>query len=112
MRFILLGILIVGLAACGGRASPPAGVQFASGPISRACIDADRRAATTQLCQCVQAVANDTLSSREQARAARFFADPQQAQDTRQSDNVALERFWTRYRAFADRAETICRAVT
>ncbi|MEM9854969.1 MAG: arginine transporter [Pseudomonadota bacterium] len=112
MRFVLFGLIIITLAACGGRAArAPTGIQFASGPISEACLAAGRKAATRQLCQCVQAVANQDLSRSEQTRAAGFFADPQRAQDTRQSDAPGADAFWDRYRAFADRAERVCRPV-
>ncbi|MEM1232710.1 MAG: arginine transporter [Pseudomonadota bacterium] len=112
MRFVVFIITVAALASCGGSSNrAPAGIQFAQGPISRACLAADRRAASQALCECVQAVANSELSAREQSRAAEFFADPQAAQDTRQSDNPGSERFWTRYRAFADRAEQTCRPV-
>ena len=112
MRFVILFAVAFALASCGGRSSrAPSGIQFASGPISQACLAADRKAASKALCECVQAVANRDLSTRDQSRAARFFGDPQSAQDTRQSDNPGSEAFWKRYRAFADRAESTCRPV-
>jgi len=40
-----------------------------------------------------------------------FFADPHRAQEVRQSDNPRDEAFWQRYKAFASRAENICRGV-
>jgi len=71
-------------------------------------MDANRRAATPALCSCVQQVANQSLSGRDQARAAVFFEEPQLAQDTRQSDRAGDEAFWLRYRAFSDRARETC----
>ncbi|MEM1374927.1 MAG: arginine transporter [Pseudomonadota bacterium] len=112
MRFLFLGLVISALASCGGSSQRAVvGVQFASGPISEACLAAGRDAASRPLCQCVQGVANQDLSARDQSRAAAFFGDPQRAQDTRQSDNPSLEAFWDRYRAWADRAARICGAV-
>ena len=102
MRYILLAGALASAAACGG------GSRGATGDISRACLEADRRAATPALCSCIQQVANQTLSGGDQARAAAFFAQPQLAQDTRQSDRSSDERFWTRYRAFTDLASEIC----
>lgn len=102
--FLILGALAT-VAACGG------GSRGATGDISEACLQADRRAASPALCSCVQQVANQSLSNRDQARAAAFFAEPQLAQDTRQSDRPSDERFWLRYRAFSDLASEICRPI-
>ncbi|MEO1639693.1 MAG: arginine transporter [Pseudomonadota bacterium] len=102
MRYLLMLGALASAAACGGSS------RGASGDISQACLEADRRAASPALCSCIQQVANQALSGSEQARAATFFADPQLAQDTRQSDNWRDERFWDRYRAYADLASEIC----
>ncbi|MEJ8563228.1 arginine transporter [Yoonia sp. GPGPB17] len=107
MRYFLLAGALASVAACGGGS----GGGGATGDISRACLEADRRAASPALCSCVQQVANQSLSGRDQARAVTFFEDPQLAQDTRQSDRSADERFWDRYRAFTDLASEICRPV-
>ena len=106
MRYFLLAGALASMAACGG------GGRVVSGDISEACIAADRRAASPALCSCIQQVANQSLSGSDQARAATFFADPQLAQDTRQSDRASDERFWDRYRAFTDLAEQICLPAT
>lgn len=105
MRYFLLIGALASIAACGG------GSRGATGEISQACIEADRRAANPALCSCVQQVANQTLSSSDRTRAATFFADPQLAQDTRRSDRSSDERFWDRYRAFTDLASEICQPV-
>jgi hypothetical protein len=102
MRYFLMMGALASVAACGGSS------RGATGDISRACLEADRRAASPALCSCVQQVANQTLSGGDQSRAAAFFEDPQLAQDTRQSDRGSDERFWTRYRAFTDLASEIC----
>ncbi|SMY08791.1 arginine transporter [Flavimaricola marinus] len=88
------------LAACGGAS--------VSGPIGNACMDSGRSAAGPILCACVQGVADQTLSSADQRRAATFFEDPDKAQETRTSDNASSEAFWDRYRAFSDSARQIC----
>ena len=103
MRYFLLIGALASAAACGGGG--------ATGDISQACLQADRRAASPALCSCVQQVANQSLSSRDQSRAATFFAEPQLAQDTRQSDRSSDERFWQRYKAFTDLATQICQPV-
>ena len=102
MRYLLILGALASAAACGG------GSRGASGEISQACLDADRRAASPALCSCIQQVANQSLSGGDQSRAAAFFAAPQLAQDTRQSDRGSDERFWLRYRAFSDLASEIC----
>ncbi|PYE85416.1 arginine transporter [Pseudoroseicyclus aestuarii] len=101
MRYLLGAVAILSLTSCGGGRL--------SGPISAACLQSDRSAANTQVCSCIQGAANDGLSRGDQRRAAAFWDDPQRAQDTRTSDRAGDEAFWTRYRAFADRAERICR---
>lgn len=102
MRYLLIATALATVAACGG------GSRGATGDISNACLAADRRAANPALCSCVQQVANQSLSGREQTRAAAFFADPQLAQDTRQSDRPGDERFWLRYKAFTELATQVC----
>ncbi len=102
--FIMLGTLVA-VAACGGGGG-------VSGTVGEACIDADRRNASAALCSCVQQVASRTLSSRDQSRAAAFFADPQLAQDTRQSDRRGDEAFWDRYKLFSEAAKQQCRPVS
>lgn len=103
MRIIWVMAAVATLTGCsGGRVS---------GDISGACLGANRSAASPQLCSCVQQVANQSLSRSDQARAAAFFADPQLAQDTRQSNRASDEAFWLRYRGFADLATQVCRPV-
>ena len=108
MRYLVLIGALVSLAACGGGGNRPSGVPNASGPISQACMAADRKAASPALCGCVQGVANQTLSGRDQSRAVAFFSDPQLAQDTRQSDNPNSEAFWKRYKGFTEMASQVC----
>ena len=104
MRIVLMMGALASLVACGGERS-------VSGDIGQACVDAGRRDATPQLCSCVQQVADQTLSTRDQARAVAFFDNPQLAQDTRQSDRSSDEAFWDRYKAFSELATQICRPV-
>ena len=76
--------------------------------IERACMRADRKAASRALCGCIQDVADLTLSQSEQKLAASFFNDPQKAQDLRQSSNPRNERFWQRYKDFGANAGQFC----
>ncbi len=103
-KYLVMGALTI-LTACGSSS------RGATGDMSRACLDADRSAASPALCSCVQQVADQSLSGSDQARAVMFFENPQLAQDTRQSSRPGDERFWTRYRAFTDLASEICQPV-
>ena len=98
MRIILLTLVIFSLTSCGGRVT---------GEIGKACIAADRSAANSRLCSCVQRAANATLNGSDQIRAATFFANPELAQETRQSGGSA-GRFWDRYKRFTESARQSC----
>jgi len=112
MKRILLIACVLAVAACGRPRSYEGGSggvrPVAAGPISDACLASGRRASSTQLCGCIQAVANDTLSRRDQRRAVRFYADLHSAQETRQSDRSVDRRFWEAYTEYAERAERSC----
>ncbi len=79
-----------------------------AGPIENACLRSDRPQATRALCRCIGSVASQTLTRSEQRRAARFFRDPQLAQDIRMSRSTRDNEFWARYRAFGAQAEARC----
>lgn len=81
----------------------------AAGDIERACLGSERAAGNRALCGCIQDAADLTLSTRDQRRAATFFADPHRAQEVRQSDRRSDEVFWDRYRQFGEAAESFCR---
>lgn len=99
-RIAVSGLVALTLAGCGAGG--------ASGPIGRACMEGGRQAANPALCSCVQRVADQTLSGAEQRRGARFFSDPQRAQDMRQAGDPASSEAWRRWRAFANRATEVC----
>jgi hypothetical protein len=79
-----------------------------AGAIERACKSSDRKNVSRALCSCIQEAADATLTLSEQRKAAKFFKDPQKAQDTRQSDNSSNETFWKRYKNFGLTAQTYC----
>lgn len=89
-------------------ATAPIAPPVSANVIERACNQSDRRAANRQLCDCIGTVADMTLNRSDQRQAARFFSDPQRAQDMRTSDRASDEAFWTRYRSFGDTAEAMC----
>ncbi|MFD1343769.1 hypothetical protein [Litorisediminicola beolgyonensis] len=117
MRAVLtLFVAAFALQACGGGGgvsrSAYAPIQmYATGPINTACMKSDRKARNPRLCGCVQAVANQSLSNSEQRLAVTFFKDPHRAQEIRQSDRPNHERMWRNYKAFAGRAEQLCRGL-
>lgn len=79
-----------------------------AGPLENACNRSDRPGANRALCRCIDAVASQTLTRTEQRRAARFFANPDEAQSVRMSRTNADNEFWRRYRAFGEAAERSC----
>ncbi|GFE63474.1 hypothetical protein [Litoreibacter roseus] len=98
-RTLILLTTVLGLSAGMGMA----------GSIERACMKSDRSAKSRYLCNCVQQVADITLSRQDQKLAASFFSDPHQAQVVRQSDRPRDEAFWQRYKGFAGSAQSYCR---
>ena len=107
MRAILVLTCVLALAACGSR-SGSGSTRGATGEISRACLAADRSAASISLCSCIQAVANRELSSRDRSRVATFFANPEVAHATKISDTRANDAFWERYQAYVRTARSQC----
>ncbi|MCR9157277.1 MAG: hypothetical protein NXH80_08525 [Rhodobacteraceae bacterium] len=113
MKFLAALLVMAFVAGCGGnrfdRGDSGAVTRFSTGPISRACLSSDRKARSARLCGCIQTVANRSLSSSDQRKASRFFADPQRAHDTWMSQSPSDDAFWDRYKAFAARSEQSCR---
>ena len=81
---------------------------LAAGKIERACLKADRAAASRQLCGCVQDVAEAMLNRSERTRVAKYFEDPHLTQVLRQSDRGSDERFWEKYKQFGQAVGTYC----
>jgi len=88
--------------------SATAQAALAGNKIQRACMQSDRPGASRQLCGCIQDAADRVLTNRDQALAAKFFKDPQMAQDVRQADNARKEAFWRRYKDFGATAQAYC----
>lgn len=84
------------------------GHSAAAGTIEQACLQSDRAAGNRALCSCIQGAADITLTARDQNRAAKFFRDPHEAQEVRQSDRRTDAAFWQRYRSFGETAEAFC----
>ncbi len=118
VRIFVACIAMVGLTACGGgsrysngnagRGYTPQPVLFASGPIQKACLSGNRKAATAARCGCVQAVADQSLPANDQRRGAALFKDPHKLQEIRQSNNASNERFWLAWKAFGQNAAAAC----
>ncbi len=106
MKFLTTTLLIVGLAVpVAVQTAPPA---EAASTIERACMKSNRRSASKPLCGCIQRVADQMLTRREQKMAAKLFSDPHRAQEIRQSDRASHETFWKRYKAFGRSAGSRC----
>ncbi|WP_245306314.1 hypothetical protein [Roseovarius aestuariivivens] len=115
MKQLIVIAMILTVAACGqperlkSSGGPVSrGMPMAFGPISKACMASDRKRRSRELCGCIQAVADDTLSFAQQRRAVGFYRNPHEAQEIRQSDRARDEDFWTAYRAYGDQAERQC----
>ena len=98
MKNLLCAAAIAGISASGAAANQ----------IEQACVRSDRPAANRALCGCIQDAANLTLSTGDQRRAAKFFKDPQKAQDERQASDGQREDFWDRYKRFGQTAGEFC----
>ncbi|GHH01756.1 hypothetical protein [Pseudodonghicola xiamenensis] len=96
------------VALCAGALGWAAPAPTEAGVIERACRQSNRSAASPQLCSCIQRVANSSLSASERRKVARWFGDPHQAQEIRQSSRSSDSKLWERYRAFGDRANQVC----
>ena len=98
MRSLLLvpAIMLIGSAA------------FPAETIEQACLKSGRKAASRSMCGCVQNVADLTLSRSDQRKAAKFFIDPQEAQDVRASRKSRDDAFWERYTTFGEAAQVYC----
>lgn len=102
MKNTLFAAIVLAMAAPFGASA------VAAGPIQKACMASDRRAATPALCGCIQQAADLTLRPADQRKAARFFKDPDAAQQVRMSKSDADNEFWARYRNFGTTAEAYC----
>lgn len=78
----------------------------AAGPIHNACLRTDK--GNRQVCSCIQQVADMTLARGDQRRAAKFFRNPDKAQDVFLSQRASDDAFWERYRRFGATAEAHC----
>jgi hypothetical protein len=93
------------LAVLAGIAAP---LPASANPIERACLQSARSAVSPGLCACIGSAADLTLSRGQMRAGARFFDDPQRAQDVRQSDRRNHEDLWRAWRSFGETAEAMC----
>ncbi|SLN67275.1 hypothetical protein AQS8620_03138 [Aquimixticola soesokkakensis] len=98
--------LIAGVLVSGIGFSPIATAE--AGAIERACMSSGRSKASNALCGCIQRVADQHLTNSDQRMAAKFFRNPQKAQDIRQSDRSSHETFWRKYKVFGTAAQNSC----
>lgn len=115
MKIAGMLILVTFLAACSNNTRGSGAQDYsvvtrtASGPISRACLSSGRKERSQQLCGCIQAAADRTLSGSDQSLAASFYSDPQKAQNIRQSGRRSDEIFWEKYKNYSETAQAICK---
>ena len=111
MGRILAILALGGLVSCGGGPRNDQVTRYASvsGPIQSACMSSGRQAANRQICGCIQAAADQTLSGADQRRGASFFGNPEVAHAVRRSDTVQDDAFWDRWRNFGRAANQLCR---
>ena len=79
-----------------------------AGAINRACLKSERKNITPELCRCIDSVASRTLSRPDRRLAAKFFRDPDRAQEIRRSDRPQDDAFWERYEMFSKRVASTC----
>jgi hypothetical protein len=82
--------------------------MVSAGPIDSACSRSGRSAANSNLCGCIQQVADFTLNGSDQRRVATFFKDPDKAQSVKMSKRNGDDAFWDRYTAFSAQVEAYC----
>ena len=106
MKFLTATVLILSLAA--PMVVHTATPAEARSTIERACMKSDRRSTSRPLCQCIQRVADVTLSRGDQRLVATFFKNPDKAQDVRMSQSRRDDEFWDRYTVFTQQAGMAC----
>lgn len=79
-----------------------------AGPIEAACNRSSRQASSPPVCNCIQQVANMTLRSADQRRAAKLLNNPEQAHKTWMSKRNGDDIFWERYKTFGEQATVYC----
>ncbi len=98
MRAAVLYLSILSLAGCGGGgASTP----------ERACLTSDRSPGQ-EVCSCVQQVADQTLSRRDQKLAAQIIGDPDKFREYQKSSNPSRKAFVERYRLWGSTSSEVC----
>lgn len=102
MKHVLVALLLAAVTL------PAVPHMAEAGPMKRACLKSDRKAASRRMCRCMQQVADRELRSSDQKLAASFFKDPHKAQEIRQSDRLSHERFWKRYKEFSTTFAATC----
>ncbi|WP_170362998.1 hypothetical protein [Ruegeria arenilitoris] len=98
--------LIIALCATSLTTLAPATTEAAQ--IKRACLASDRSAATRDRCKCIQRVADQALTNKDQKTVAKWFTDPHQAQELKMSKSARDDALWERYQNFGRMAQAIC----
>lgn len=96
------------IAFCASTLTAVAPAMTEAAQIKRACLASDRAAATRQRCGCIQGVADQVLTRRDQKTVARWFTDPHEAQEFKMSKSARDDALWERYQAFGQVALASC----
>ena len=86
----------------------PATPAAAGTAIASACMGSERGAGATQLCGCIQKVADAVLSPAEQARGAQIILEPHMSQEVRASAQRSDAAFWEKWQVFGASAADHC----
>ena len=97
---------LFGAALCATILTLGAAPQAQAGAVERACRKA--QPGKGQVCSCIGDVAKASLSRSDQRKVAKFFSDPDLAQEMRQSSKRSDEALWLRYKAFGAQAQQRC----
>ncbi len=99
-------LLIFALCAASIQALAPSATAAAQ--IQRACLASDRAAATRARCSCIQHVADQALTRKDQKTVAKWFTDPGKAQELKMSTSARDDALWERYQNFGQMAQALC----
>lgn len=100
MRVLFAFLCFVGVLVSAGDAR--------ANPIERACVQSSRGAADPAMCGCIGSAARRTLTAAQMRIGARFFDNPDRAQEIRQSDRRQHAAMWQAWRHFGEVAERMC----
>ena len=97
----------IAVLTCAGAVLAAVASAALAGPTQRACLTVERSPGP-KVCACAQAVADVTLSSRDQKLAASIIREPDLFQKYRKDKSRRAQGFVERYRTWGARVEEAC----